>query len=103
MHYLVRNRRSDPGSSPGRRRLLMQTLLTGVLYRGLTLEFAKARIVDTVRGRERPWSGVSTRSTRARRIEREHDATRQLAHRFREHGRFGSHVSHDGFGDSDRP
>jgi hypothetical protein len=37
------------------------------------------------------------------RIERAHDATRDFAHSFRDRGQFGSHPSHDGFGDDDHP
>jgi hypothetical protein len=37
------------------------------------------------------------------RLERAHDATRDFAHSFRDNGRFGSHPSHDGYGDDDRP
>jgi hypothetical protein len=40
---------------------------------------------------------------KAEREERNQDATKLYAHRYRDHGRFGSHSTHDGYGDDDRP
>lgn len=45
--------------------------------------------------------GVGVRSTDEPASVRSMDATRGYAHPFREQGRFGSHPSHDGYGDED--
>lgn len=52
---------------------------------------------------ERDEARSSVDAFREARMEREHDATSDYAHTYRERGRFGSHASHDGYGDDDSP
>ena len=50
-----------------------------------------------------PTSNEFSRSNVIETNERQMDYTRPYAHAYREHGRFGSHPSHDDFGDESKP